>query len=259
MPEKIRCPNCGALNAAGAEWCNQCLTVFRAPESDPEPEPAPVQIAPVPPVPFAPAPGAPAGSDIALAPDPETASPGAASAAVSTTPAAIPATALGTRGAFTVTEAGITWTCAVCDSVNPIDAAICLVCNTPFAETVREKPERIQRDPNTAALISLFMPGAGHAYIGQWGQATARAIVSLWTLLVVTIAIFSKDQPGSTPIALIFGFASVALWAITAHDAYREARNEPQQVLLKGRVFLYLVLGLLTLLMGLLMATSLSQ
>jgi hypothetical protein len=243
MPERIRCPNCGALNAADAEWCNQCLTVFSPQEPEPEPEPeaepARAEVA---------VPVAPAGSDVALASDPDTA-PAAPAQPVATK----------TVGAFTVSDAGITWTCSVCDSVNPLDASVCGVCGALFAETVREKPEVVERDPNMAAMLSLFFPGAGHAYIGQWGQATARGIISLWALLVVTIAVFSKDQPGSKTIALIFGLVAIGLWLLAAHDAYREAKHEPQQVILKGRVFLYLVLALLTLLMGLLMATSLGQ
>jgi hypothetical protein len=180
--------------------------------------------------------------------------------AVDVAPAAtIPSTSIGTHGAFTVTEAGITWTCAVCETVNPLAASVCQVCGSPFAETVREKPERIERDPNMAAMVSLFFPGAGHAYLGMWGQAVARAVVSVWTVLVVVISVFSRRTPGSKAIAIVFGVVTVGLWFLGAHDAYREANNEPQQVILKGKVFLYMVLGLLTLLMALLMAAGLSQ
>jgi len=33
-----RCPHCGALVAADAEWCGQCLLPLRAPEPEPEPQ-----------------------------------------------------------------------------------------------------------------------------------------------------------------------------------------------------------------------------
>ncbi len=35
--DELRCPNCGALVIAEAEWCGQCFTSLRA---EPEPEPA---------------------------------------------------------------------------------------------------------------------------------------------------------------------------------------------------------------------------
>lgn len=34
-----RCPNCGALVGADAEWCGQCFSPLRAPEPTPVPEP----------------------------------------------------------------------------------------------------------------------------------------------------------------------------------------------------------------------------
>ena len=249
VADKIRCPNCGALNAADAQWCNQCLESFVAPE--PEPEPTPL---PEPPAVASPDAGAVAadGAD------------GTSSEAVATgAPAEGPGLPVGTQtgphGAFTVTEQGILWTCKVCEAVNPLDAPVCRVCGATFADTVREEPERIEHDPNMAAMLSLFMPGAGHAYLGLWGQAVARGIVSIWTILVVAVSVLSKDQPGSGSITIVFGAVAVLLWILAAHDSYREAKHEPKQVVLKGRMFLYLVLGMLTLLMALLMTTSLSQ
>lgn len=95
------------------------------------------------------------------------------------------------------------------------------------------------------ALVSLFMPGAGHAYLGMWGQAIARGAISIW---VVFTALIGAIQ-GSVMLGVVFGTAAVALWAVAAHDAYREASGAPSAVLLKGRIFLYVVLGLLLLLM----------
>src|SRR5688500_17304443 len=149
MADTLRCPHCGALNRAEAEWCGQCYERLVEPEPEPEPEPE-------------------SGPQVVPA---ATSDPGAAALA----PGAIPESAIGTqRGAFKVTETGILWTCSRCDAENPLESQICEVCGAPFAETVRPKVERIQRDPGTATLISLFFPGAGHAYLGQWGQAVAR-------------------------------------------------------------------------------------
>ena len=39
--EEARCPNCGALVSAEAEWCGQCFTSLRTPEPDPVHAPDP--------------------------------------------------------------------------------------------------------------------------------------------------------------------------------------------------------------------------
>jgi hypothetical protein len=108
-----------------------------------------------------------------------------------------------------------------------------------------------------AAMLSLFFPGAGHGYLGLWGQAVARTVLSLWVLFVVLVSVLQRGQAGSAMIGFVFGVAATGLWAASAHDAYREARREPSLVLLKGKVFLYLVLGLLALLMLLLVSSGL--
>lgn len=175
-------------------------------------------------------------------------------------PKPAPLKAVGTeRGAFKVSEEGIKWKCSVCDQENALDLQYCAVCGVAFAEAVKPKQEpRPQRDAGTAALFSLFMPGAGHAYLGLWPQAVTRAVVSLWVLLVVVAGLIQGDIPGSGLLAAVFGLASFILWAVSAHDAYREARGETRQVLLKGRMYLYVVLGLLALLFILLLFSGLT-
>lgn len=250
MAEQIRCPHCGATNRADAEWCGQCYERLIEPEPEPEPEPAPVETAQVATV-----------AETAIGEVDPTGSlpPATPSPEGSSTSLTIPEAAVGTqRGAFKVTEAGIVWTCARCETQNPLEATVCTVCGALFAETVRPPVERIERDPGTAALASLFMPGAGHAYLGQWGQAIARAALSLWAIFVVIISLLQRGENGSMLIAVVFGLIATALWAVSAHDAYREARFEEHAVLLKGRAFLFLVLGMLMLLMILLTVSGMS-
>lgn len=163
--------------------------------------------------------------------------------------------AVGTRrGAFEVTDEGITWTCGVCDSRNPIEASVCSVCGAPFAETVRDKTtEKITGDPNNAAMYSLFFPGAGHGYLGLWGDAIGRAIISVFTLGVAITAYF-----GEAPLVTVaFGLLAFALWIIAAHDAYREAAHQPGQVIIKTRYYGYVMLAILGLLFLALMITYL--
>src|SRR5687768_16998688 len=149
MADYVRCPNCGGLNPAEAEWCGQCLQRFVAPTPPPPPPPPGGDTAP-----------GPAGAPVI---------PGTSGAAH--TPAS---TAVQKRGAFTVTEEGIRWTCQRCEAENPLEESICAVCGTTFADSMRPPVERPVRDPNTVAMFSLFFPGAGHWYLGLKGSAVAR-------------------------------------------------------------------------------------
>lgn len=249
MAETKRCPHCGGSNPIKAEWCGQCLERF----AEPEPEPVPEAIA------EAPASVQGAEGDVALAAGVR-AAPAAPAPTDPPAPAAPPppSAAVGTtHGAFTVREHGVVWTCDRCDTENPLDSPVCEICGTSFAEVMRPKVDRPERDPGMAAMVSLFFPGAGHAYLGMWGQAIARGVLSLWVLFVVLVSVLQRGA-GSTLIAVVFALVAFALWAVAAHDAYREAQQRGSAVLLKGKVFLYLVLGLLGLLMLLLVGAGLA-
>lgn len=225
-----RCPECGASNKSQAQWCNQCLTKFAPP---------------APPAAAAPKASAasPAGDPVAPEKSPRRVS-GEVTQAVG-------------AGSVTVAEDGISWTCARCDSTNDLEENVCGVCGARFADAIRPEQEpRPARDANMAALISLFMPGAGHAYLGMWGEALARGVISTW---VVMVAIFAAAQgaPQAKVMAVLFALVGTALWMVGAHDAFREASDAPGAVILKRRFFLYLVLGLLTLSIVLIFSTVL--
>lgn len=213
-PEAVRCPQCGALNRAGAHWCGQCLSRFAPPSPVGAPAPRANGAPPPPPPP-----------------------PGFTAAATTVS-----------SGAITVGSDGITWTCKGCDTANPFDSQNCSVCGTPFGDLLRDPPpERPARDPNTVALISLFFPGAGHGYLGLWGQAVSRGILSVWVMLVAVVA---GVQGGIGLMSVLFGAIAFVLWLVAAHDAYREATGASAEVLLKQGYFLWVVLGILALMMG---------
>jgi hypothetical protein len=222
------------MNPADAEWCGLCLRRF---------PPADVSVDPI-----------ESPADILLGEE----LPAESSAPRSgTREAAERRLKPAASGAFTVTETGITWTCAACDNANPLEAQVCSVCGTSFAEMLRPKPERPQRDPNLASLLSLFLPGAGHAYLGMWGQAIARGVISLWVLMVVVVSLLAAGKGSSNLVAIVFGAVGTVLWGVGAHDAFREARGEGLMTILKGKLFMYLVLGLLMLLFVLMMGAGL--
>lgn len=225
-----RCPECGASNKQSAQWCGQCLTKFVA--AAPPPPPPPVSDAGV------------ADRFDGVAPDPGPAEREAAGAAIGEQTGY---TRTGEAGAVRVDEDGISWTCVRCETVNAFDANFCEVCGAKFADSIRPPEEpRPARDPNKVALISLFMPGAGHAYLGMWGEAIARAVVSIW---VVLVSLFAAAQNVSQAriMAILFAVVATGLWMVAAHDAHREAAGLSTAVILKRRFFLYLVLGLLLL------------
>jgi hypothetical protein len=118
---------------------------------------------------------------------------------------------------------------------------------------MRPPEEKPNVDPNDIAMYSLFFPGYGHWRLGLKGQAIARGILSSWVVAVAIIA----GIAGSLPMGITFGVAAFALWALAAHDAYREASGARSRVILNNRMFLGIVLGLLMLMMFMLTTTAL--
>jgi hypothetical protein len=241
--EEIRCPSCGGLNRAGAQWCGQCLERF----VPPKPLEIPGRSAEAGPPPPPPPPG---GSEPAAAPAVEALKDLAQDPPAPTQPS----TSLQTES-FSVGADGISWACKHCETVNSLESEVCSVCGMSFAELLRPPaPAKPKRDPNTVALISLFWPGAGHGYLGEWGQAIARGVVSFWVLIVTAV---SYAQSGIGAMTTIFGTIGFGLWVVAAHDSFQEASNARDKVILKQKYFLWIVLGLLVLLMGMLLMQGL--
>ncbi len=255
--EEVRCPKCGGLNRAGAEWCGQCLERFVPPK--------PLEIRggtagggppPPPPPPGSLQPQALLSelSQIESSTEPTLSEMPPSNESSPNTTAASPQSQADGK-AFLVGKDGISWTCKHCETQNSIETDHCSVCGMSFADLLRAAaPDRPKRDPNTVALISLFWPGAGHGYIGQWGQAIVRAVVSL---LLLVVAGLSFAQAGLGAMAATFTGISFLFWAVTVHDSFQESSNAPSKVVLKGRSMLWLVMGILALLMVMLVVEGL--
>lgn len=276
--EAIRCPDCGGLNPADADWCGQCLKPFAPPAvadtpgHDNRAGAPPVTTGADPLVAPSPSPTAPPGGSAGDGFDPLFDPLGIGFGSATATPAiappneiehpepeiSTPSPVLQRRGAFAVAGDDISWTCDRCDTDNELAARMCRVCGTQFGDTVQPRPSRPQRDPNTAALVSLFFPGAGHAYLQMWNQAIARAAMSTWVVGVAIVAALQRGVPGSGLIVALFGLTAFALWGVAAHDAYREASDDPHAVILRPRMFLYVTMGLLFLLFVSLMAAGIA-
>jgi hypothetical protein len=138
------------------------------------------------------------------------------------------------------------WACSRCGADNPLAQDTCSVCEATFADLVREpRSSRTVGDPGKAALLSLFLPGAGHAYLGLWAQGIARAVLSAWAVSAFLTGAIGGEGASRLLVAGFFALASAALWGVAAHDAYREGKGETDSVILGGRAFLWVVLGLL--------------
>jgi hypothetical protein len=220
----VRCPACGGLNPPRADWCGQCLRRF-APEPEPDAEPA-------------------GDSPAAEAVRPAAAISEMDPLMAPTLKPSAHANHEVRRGAFLIGGGVIAWSCARCGTPNDLEARSCSACDAPFASTVSPPAERSQRDPNSVALYSLLVPGAGYAHLRLWGQAIARASMSTWVVSVAVFAVISR----SLVLAAAFGAAALALWVVGAHDAYWAAKNDDRRAILSGRRWLYLTVGLVAIL-----------
>ncbi|MDQ4005341.1 MAG: hypothetical protein M3135_03445 [Actinomycetota bacterium] len=268
-----RCPNCGGLVGATAEWCGQCftrLTVDEPPtatsEAPPEegvPPPARPEAEPMPdgmPRPEA-TPGVTGGT-----PSPP-AEPGQAPPAgpeppppAGPTTAARPigggdgeATARRTTGISGVpgirsTPDGIVWDCPTCDEVNPIEAGTCPVCGTAFGKLLEDRESRPQVDPGRAAVISLVFPGAGHYVVGRAAEGIARGIVFSFALATGLLSLFAGLDAGSAIFLIVMVVslgAAGALYVLSTLDAGRAAQDVPP--IISTRMLLYGAVGLMLL------------
>lgn len=189
MSDPVRCPNCDALVAPDAEWCGQCYEPLRRDE-------------------------VPAGDRAEVR-------------ALATSPGVVETPG---GGALEVAGGKAAWTCPVCGETNPIEATVCHVCGTPFTRLFAEPEAPPTMDPERAAVWSLVFPGLGHWKLGRRGDAVARFVLFGWTfstLLVLVVSRFGKGGLGVTlPLFALFASSSLALYALSALDAYRIAKGD---------------------------------
>lgn len=193
-----RCPSCGALVSAEAEWCGQCY------------EPLP-RVRETPP---APAVSVTDGADHPAAPGPTIERPAPATVQLA---------------GIERTDEGTLWTCPSCQRKNHIDVGTCPVCGTPFARLFQEPEVAPDVQPSTAVALSLLLPGLGHWKLGRGGDALARIVLFVWsfgTVLLLSLARRGTGLGSLTALFSLFVVASLALWVGSAIDAHRIASDE---------------------------------
>lgn len=217
----MRCPTCGATNAASAAWCGQCYTTLRP--HDPGPAP-----------PHDPGPAPPHGPGPAPPLDPGRG------------PAVAQPDGLRVEGFRRQADGTVQWACAVCGQYSSVDDLRCRVCGAGFDERYRpgRQPEPI---PNWAAalVLSALLPGAGHLAINRYGAGLARVLLfAVWLLGASLLTGAAGGGAGIAAAPLWLGAG--ALWTGSMLDVARLRRGDPE--LLGGRVLLWLVVAVTLLL-----------
>lgn len=202
---EARCPSCGGLVAADAEWCGQCYSsLVREPDA-----PAPQ--------------------------DPQDA---AGVEPTSRAPAGSTSVAAAAGTGVEVTGGKASWDCPVCGERNPIEAGDCETCQTPFARLFEEPSSGPEVEPRTAALWSLAFAGLGHWKAGLRAEGVARMVLFAWTLGTVLVVLAGGGASGaSTPLFALYLVSAIAIYVLSAVDAYRVADGVPQ--LVSSRVLLW--------------------
>lgn len=195
MTDADRCPNCGALVAADAEWCGLCLTRLSpssAAEREPASEPEPDAFTETPPLSVAPL----AATDEASGSE---------------------------RGPLPV------WECPACGTENPFDMEICSACGTPFGRLFDEPTAVTTMTPRDAAFAGL-VPGMGHYRMGRHPDGIARMFVFSGCLVVLALFAFSAAGKASAAITLLFAVLTGLSIGESAYDAFRLASRERELV-----------------------------
>ena len=204
-----RCPSCGALVAADADWCGQCFADLRPPPPAPSQPPPP------------PTSGVPRTSGAAVATD-----------------APVP-TSEAVDGAW--------WPCAVCGARNPLELDACARCGTPFADLMREAPsERPRAEPKEALAWSLIFPGLGHRVAGRPLDGLARGVLFGMSFAMALLLGFAGVRSGPTfAVFALFLLTALVVYGGSAYEAYRIA--DGGDVLIGSRPLLWVLVGLILL------------
>lgn len=239
----MKCPACGARNAEDATWCTQCFTAF--PGASPAPPAAePVVAEPAaPPPPVAPEAGPPVGG----------ADPVEAPAAHRP---------VGKDGRFRRSGEGIDWSCARCESWNPIEISTCAVCGASFSRSLQEdvEPEEPPRrlSESEAILSSIALPGLAHLMMRRTLTGLTRAgMYVMWLLGGLVLARGAAENQQSLLPSLPLLLGALVLLGATAVDALSLARGG-DDVILTPRVFLWLIVAVIGLLIVAFMTSALA-
>lgn len=226
----MRCLNCGARNPEGAAWCSQCLASLGEQAEDEAPPSGPTD----PPRDASDSKDAASDAEVPLSPAGDLQAGG---------------------GRFRRHEGQIEWRCEVCQEWNLVGLARCTVCGTSMAGPEPTPTKDAKASRPVVLFLTVLLPGAGHAALGQMATAWARGLTFLlWFVggASLVISALSSGEAWLPGVILLLGAA--ALWTITLLDVLSLLAGRTRQ-LLDARLFLWLVVGVIGLLMLTFMAT----
>lgn len=231
----IHCPACGASNPGSASWCLQCFTAF----DDAEEESGT---------------GEPGGDDQppgAAAEPPQEQEPVAVRTPGVPGDETASATSTPSHDRFRTTEEGVDWRCVVCESWNPIERQTCSTCQAPFSQSFGEEEPPPDVDETTALIATAVLPGAGHFLAGRTGAGISRAFIFIVWLAGGWLLLSSASSSGqSTLPAFPLLLGALVVWVGSILDTRTAVRGGSSDTeLLRPRVFLWVVVGVIGLLM----------
>jgi hypothetical protein len=139
---------------------------------------------------------------------------------------------------------GARWTCERCHTENPYTLDACGACGASLFAPLVEKKRQARDVPEQTVLAASILPGGGFFALGLPGSGVAHFLLSAWAL-GMGIAI-----PRPLFVKLLFLACGVGVWAVSAWDALVTRRHDPQSVILRPKVMMGLVGGLLVVLLG---------
>jgi len=129
-----------------------------------------------------------------------------------------------------------TWACSVCGISNPLAESYCGACGSSIFEAFKTEEER-QVEPRSAVLRGLLLPGLGHVYAGQALLGASVGALATVSLLLGAVLIVLAVVPAGILLVLI----GAGVWGVGALDAFRWARGETREVVLRPHVLTALV------------------
>lgn len=129
-----------------------------------------------------------------------------------------------------------TWMCSVCGISNPLADSYCAACGSSIFDVFKTEEQR-QVDPRSAALRGLLLPGLGHAYAGQTLLGVSVGALVAVSLFLGAILIALEVVVAGILLLLV----GVGVWGIGVLDAFRWARGETGDVILRPHVLTALV------------------
>jgi hypothetical protein len=205
-----RCPSCGALAAADADWCGQCYHPLTPPKA--------------------------ARREHAVA-----VGSGPAQFYMDEPPSAVSVGALAApEPPVELPKRAPTWPCAVCGTDNQLERDTCAVCGASFGKLFDEQRAKPQTSPKEAVARSLLFPGLGHLHAGKASEGLARMVLFLWavgTAAVMLLGSAGHSSSALVPLGIFFLVVALFLYASSAFDAYRIAAGD--RPLLSTRALLY--------------------